>query len=311
MKKITVLVVFVVFVACVLVGCGGYYTSSSDVETPETVAVATDDAIDEKLLRSEEYLDWSESDWSKATDEERENCVLFTVLYINKLNGVPFDPAGDYDLQIAQMKQVLPTLLYKHNYSRISSLTDELAERFKPKDSEGAPSPTETPTATPATLSTTNDVTMYYEGQYKIGNDMPKGEYVLVAGEYGGYFCVSSDANGDDIICNDNFDINSIVTVKEGEYLELSRCIAVPAEEFYTEHAIPKGKSGVMYKVGVDLEPGEYKVKAVTGDSGYYCIYNDSRHDDIVANDNFEGSSYVKVKKGQYLILSGCLISES
>ena len=49
---------------------------------------------------------------------------------------------------------------------------------------------------------------------------------------------------------------------------------------------------------------------AEEGETGYYCVYGDSRHDDIIANDNFEGSAYVKVNDGQYLVLVRCLLAE-
>ena len=169
------------------------------------------------------------------------------------------------------------------------------------------PTPDET-TNTPSPSPEAEPEIDYIEaGQYKAGVDIEPGEYVLLASGGTGYFCVSSDANGDDILFNDNFESNSIITINDGEYLKLSRCIAMPAEEFYLEYTMKLGLSGVMYKVGYDIQPGEYKVIAEE-DRGYYCIYNDSRHDDIVANDNFDNSSYVSVSEGQYLLLSRCYI---
>lgn len=84
----------------------------------------------------------------------------------------------------------------------------------------------------------------------------------------------------------------------------------MPLEEFHKNYAASKEASGVMFKVGVDIEAGEYKVTAEEGEMGYYCVYGDSRHDDIIANDNFEGSAYVTVKDGQYLVLNRCLLAE-
>ncbi|MFR1698751.1 MAG: hypothetical protein ACLSU9_10805 [Anaerovoracaceae bacterium] len=76
------------------------------------------------------------------------------------------------------------------------------------------------------TEATTN---VYPEGTYKIGTDMPAGEYKLtptVVG-YSAYYAILSDSSGiDNIIANDNFDNQSYVTVKDGQYLELSRCKA-------------------------------------------------------------------------------------
>lgn len=63
-----------------------------------------------------------------------------------------------------------------------------------------------------------------------------------------------------------------------------------------------------MYRVGVDLEPGEYKVTA-TG-MGYIEVSADSKHTllNIIINDVFEGEKYITVKAGQYLKLSGATL---
>ncbi len=144
----------------------------------------------------------------------------------------------------------------------------------------------------------------YSDGKYKIGTDIPAGEYVIFANdETEAYFCLSSDANGNDIIANDNFQYNSIMKLKKGEYLELSDCYAVPIKEA----KIDKKKAG-MLKVGKHIKAGEYKLECTSENGAYYCIYNDSRQQDIDANDNFDGQTYVNVRKGQYLQLSGCKI---
>ncbi len=78
--------------------------------------------------------------------------------------------------------------------------------------------------------SYSNDI--YSEGTYKIGSDMPAGEYKLTpTSSLGGYYAVLSDSTGEDnIITNDNFENQTYVTVSEGQYLELSRCQAEPVE---------------------------------------------------------------------------------
>lgn len=164
------------------------------------------------------------------------------------------------------------------------------------------PSYTPTPTVEPDPI---DNMDVYYEGQYKVGVDIPAGEYMVVAGDYGGYFSVTSDANGNDILFNDNFDSNSIITIYENEYLELSRCFALPVDEFYDYYTVNTDNDGVMLKVGLDIPAGEYKIDAANG-SGYFCIYGDSRHDDIISNDNFNGTRYITVNEGEYLLLSRC-----
>lgn len=61
------------------------------------------------------------------------------------------------------------------------------------------------------------------------------------------------------------------------------------------------------YKVGTDIEPGEYKLTATTSVPGYWEVTNSSSPDaDIVGNDNFNGNAYVTVSEGQYLTLNRC-----
>ncbi len=170
------------------------------------------------------------------------------------------------------------------------------------------PTPTNTPTPIPEP-EPFEGMSLYYSGQYKVGADIPSGEYIVLSTSGAGYFAVTSDANGSDIIFNDNFKVNSIITVYDDEYVELSRAFAVSSEEFYSRYTIKSDSSGVMLKVGTDIEAGEYKL-ASESDSGYYCIYSDSRHDDIVSNNNFSGNNYVAVSDGEYLLLSRCFISQ-
>ncbi len=147
----------------------------------------------------------------------------------------------------------------------------------------------------------------YTVGQYKVGVDIPAGEYFLFAVNGTGYFCVSSDSNQDDIIQNDNFDYNSIITVQDGTYFELVRCEAIPLNEV-SNNDIDVSGSG-FFKIGLHIPSGEYKLEADAGETGYYCIYNDSTQEEIVSNNNFETSQYVTVNDGQYLELVRCKIT--
>lgn len=147
----------------------------------------------------------------------------------------------------------------------------------------------------------------YYEsGQYKVGEDIQAGEYILLAeSDREGFFSVDEDANGNEIIFNGNFKTNTIVTVNDGEFFEFKRSIAVRYDDFYPANEIDISNDGIMIKVGNEIEPGEYKV---LGERGYYCIYSDSRQDDIISNGQVDGSKYISVEDGQYLVLKKCTI---
>lgn len=150
----------------------------------------------------------------------------------------------------------------------------------------------------------------YSNSIYKVGVDMPAGEYYVevLAGEDSGYYSVNNDANGDDIYYNENITTHSYITVTDGQYVELDDLYAVPVAE--APSVVPTDglyKSGV-YKVGTDIPAGEYKVTTAPGeDSGYYSIHPDSTYQDIVANDNLDagGSAYITVTDGEYLLLDG------
>lgn len=60
----------------------------------------------------------------------------------------------------------------------------------------------------------------YKEGMYKVGKDIPAGEYKVHADD-SGYLQVSKDSKGtiDSIVTNDNFAGDKYITVKEGQYL--------------------------------------------------------------------------------------------
>ncbi len=155
------------------------------------------------------------------------------------------------------------------------------------------------------------DKNAYKSGMYKIGSDMPAGEYVII-NESMTYFAITSDSSGkfESIIANDNFKNRSIVTVSEGQYLEFN------GGKAYSINEAPsvKIKDGVleegMYKVGQDIPAGEYKIEATASSMGYVEVSADSSHGfmSIVSNDNFEGEKYISVSDGQYIKFSRAIL---
>ena len=147
----------------------------------------------------------------------------------------------------------------------------------------------------------------YLEGIYKVGSDLPAGEYLFVVTDTsGGYVCVSADSNKDDIIENENVELCWLATVENGQYLEVRDCAFIHAELGTLNTNADGSFSAGMYRVGVDIPEGEYKLTS-NDDGGYWCIYKNSELPlDIVNNDLFDVSAYVTVKDGQYLKISGC-----
>lgn len=158
----------------------------------------------------------------------------------------------------------------------------------------------------------------FISGMYKIGKDMPAGEYKLFAtdGLAGvSYFEIAKDSSNslESIIANDNFFSFSYVTVSEGQYFKFTDARAVPVDQAEKSGPAEGRYTSGMYKVGVDIPAGEYKVLPEEGSTlgfGYFEVTKTSRHtlDDIVSNDNFEDSRYITLETGQYLKLSEAYI---
>lgn len=139
-------------------------------------------------------------------------------------------------------------------------------------------------------------------GQYKVGADMPAGEYVIVGS---GYLQISSDSSGEfgSIVENDNYSNRTIISVTDGQYVQFSG-------RAYTLEEAPKvdTSSGTLpdgkYKVGVDFPAGEYKV--VPNGDGYLAVSTSASEstNSIVTNDNFNTEKYITVQDGQYLKLN-------
>ncbi len=156
---------------------------------------------------------------------------------------------------------------------------------------------------------TATKMKQYGPSIYKVGVDIPAGEYKVFT-DARGYFGICSDANCDMIIRNENFSGQAYINISTGQFLELSRCYAVPI----VEAPIYNAGGGVYepgeYKVGIEIPAGEYRVTSLGGGRGYYGIEvplsNGARH--IVSNNSFQGSAYVSVQRGQILQLCRCAI---
>lgn len=137
-------------------------------------------------------------------------------------------------------------------------------------------------------------------GTYKVGEDIPAGEYKLESSGKG-YYCVYPDTSKSEILENDNFSSVNYINLEDGQCVELSRC-SMTEIAYATPTSTPSGNG--MYKIGFDIPAGEYKLSA-TDNRGYYCIYdNSSVNRDIQDNDNFEGTAYCTVSDGQYLVIN-------
>ncbi|GAB3792416.1 hypothetical protein [Virgibacillus kimchii] len=161
-----------------------------------------------------------------------------------------------------------------------------------------------------------NDDTLIAAGTYKVGEDIPSGEY-LVFGNGMGYIESASDSTGelDSIIFNDNLmnDAHAYVTLEDGEYFKLQSAEMYPVEDAPSVEPDDGVYQDGMYKVGEDIPAGEYQIILDSSiDMGYYEVATDSSHQlgSIVTNENVQADTYLTVSEGQYLKLQDVKIEK-
>ena len=150
----------------------------------------------------------------------------------------------------------------------------------------------------------------YKSGTYKVGTDIKAGEYLVESTGWNCYIEVNKDSSGtfDSIVSNDNVSTRTYINLLDGQYFEISggKFIEVSKSNSYQpENGIYKEG---MYKVGKDIQPGEYKITA--DDSNCYIeVDKNSFHifDSIISNDNIAlgETTYITVSAGQYLTVKG------
>lgn len=145
---------------------------------------------------------------------------------------------------------------------------------------------------------------------YKVGVDIPAGEYKVYPEGGRGYFAICRDANCDQIIRNDNFCGQAYINISNGQFLDLTRCYAIPVSEAPVYKVDNRVYEPGEYKVGVEIPAGEYRLIATEGARGYYAIEKALSNGDreIISNDNFQNAAYVDIRNGQILQLVRCYI---
>ena len=142
-------------------------------------------------------------------------------------------------------------------------------------------------------------------GMYRVGKDISAGEYVAVCKSGSGYVEVTSDSKHvlSSVICNENISTHIYITVKDGEYLTLNKCVLYTLEKAPSFTPIDGIYGNGMYKVGRDIEAGEYKINSISDKTAYVGVYSDSLGvlSSILMNDNFTGEKYITISDGQYI----------
>lgn len=157
---------------------------------------------------------------------------------------------------------------------------------------------------------------IYGEGMYKVGTDIPEGEYfVYCTNSMFCYFEVASDSSGTltSIVANDNIATFAFVTVKTGQYLKVSGGKFIKAADASVPGPDANGNYGAgMYRVGTDIPAGEYKITCTGNLWCYIEVSSDSSGtlSSIVSNDNIDTFAYITVSEGQYLTVNDGLFAK-
>lgn len=154
---------------------------------------------------------------------------------------------------------------------------------------------------TPAPPAAVEPQNYFANGQFKVGVDLPAGEYVAIGT---GYVEVAGSSAGgvNSILVNDNIvDARRYVVVNDGEYVKLMSDM-----KLYSLADAPKLNLNYsklpanQYKVGVDIPAGEYKILLDAG--GYVALTRDTRRNYVGNHYTNEGGQiYATVADGQYL----------
>ncbi len=284
------------------------YDTDSDYEEVSSVSLTTKEVASEYDIWNHCYIKTTVKITNSKNDgltfycisDKLENNIAITFLEIHKNVKV-----GDIITVSGYCNYYYGDYVYIED-AELERTDKSLLAGFKTKSNKKA---TKTKTIEP---DTKEDIPNFYtDGQYKVGVDIPAGQYIAYPEYYygySGYFAITSDANGDDIISNDNFSGQRYLTVSDGQYLELSSCTAYSVSDKKAIDSSAGYLDEGQYKAGDDITEGLFIIYANDGESAYYCISSDANGDDIIANENFENQAYVYVESGQYLQVSDGLL---
>ncbi|MEC4295158.1 hypothetical protein [Adlercreutzia shanghongiae] len=147
----------------------------------------------------------------------------------------------------------------------------------------------------------------YPSGSYLVGDTLPPGEYVFEPDPSGRYKVYES-LDSAELLDEGLFEGPAILTVSEGQRIELDHARATPFERY--PHELNPDRRAGMYKVGVDIPAGTYRAVAPGEDRGYWNITGSSEPGrTAIASGTFSGSDTFTVEDGQYLRFNRCNIS--
>ena len=179
----------------------------------------------------EYLLDSLDGDVTQVTSEKSQgslgSAVTYTADIQREQNGTTYVGYAHYIASghdLYGLFVVVAEIPFGEGYDEVlAAMIDsmELDDPQAPSGSDGADDSQETETGDEAVTITA--------GTYKVGTDIPAGEYKLTAesNTYGYGEVTASSAAAADIIDNDNFEGSTYLTVTDGQYLTIKRCTGI------------------------------------------------------------------------------------
>ncbi len=165
------------------------------------------------------------------------------------------DPTSSSDDELESLRSALDELLKQIEQSLPTGGSDKL------------------PTSTTALPETG----IWEEGVYLVGVDIPAGEYCAI-GDYGYVERYSDDTLAyESMIAFTGVWNRAYFLVEDGEYLIVDELTVYPIEDSPEVPLTGNLPSG-MYRVGVDIEPGEYTIVSDGVLSAYYAVLDSIDH---------------------------------
>lgn len=195
------------------------------------------------------------------------------------------------------MKKILLSLLCIGMLVGCSSKNDETAN-IQPKDEY---------------QQILNEHKHYKAGLYQVGKDFKAGEYCLfddnLEDNNVAQFSLRKEEYSDgESILDDGLFVNHYILLKEGEYIEFENAVLFDTKDM---PGIMKDNTYCMFKVGKDIEAGNYIAKPI-GESSCITIYlpeseNKKYRQDLVDIEvDFTNEKKIKLKNGQYVDVENC-----
>ena len=189
--------------------------SGDEASTTENIDTWTEGNV--KYTYNVEKADGHEDTYYNITGIESDGERGFAI-FLERRDGISDE---DWDGFIEAMRHNL-------SFDPESTMTDS----FKADDDSGSGSDSGTSTTTGDSSSTeggTTSSTSFGPGTYRVGADIPAGEYKLTVtdgSDTGFWEVTNSSAEDADVVSNDNFEGSTYLTVTEGQYLEIGHCTA-------------------------------------------------------------------------------------